>query len=62
MQVPVLESVQVDFLLQVRRGDLSPVDSMQRDMLMKIMDTALNLIIEKGYLVKKQVIINGVMT
>jgi len=62
VQVQVPESVQVDFLLQVRKGDLALVSMKELAILMKDMDTMLKSIIERGYLVEKKVILLGVMT
>ncbi len=62
MLVLVLESAQVDFSLQVRKADLALISMKEQDILMRIMDTALKVIINKGYLVRKRVISNGVMT
>ncbi len=61
MLVVVLESVQVDFHLRVRKADLGPVSTKEADTLMRIMDDALKVIIGKGYLAQRRVIFNGVM-
>ncbi len=60
MVVLVLESIQVDFLLQVRKADLARISMKEQDTLMKIMDIALKVIINKGYLVQKRLISSGV--
>ncbi len=62
MQVQVLESAQVDFRLQVRKADLALISMKEQDMLINAMDTVVSRIIDKGYLVRKEVIFNGVMT
>ncbi len=58
----VLEFQQVAFHLQVRKADLAQISMKEQDMLMKTMDTALNRIINKGYLVTRKQILIGVMT
>jgi len=60
VQVP--ELVQVNFLLQVRRADLALVSMKELDTLMKDMALAMKVITSRDYLVKSQVIIDGVMT
>ncbi len=62
MPVQVQESVQVDFLLQVRKADLGLMSMRQVDILMKDMDSVLKLIIDRGYLVEPRVTFVGVMT
>ncbi len=55
------EFLQIDFLLQVRKGDLSLLSQMQLDSLMKTMVTVQNRIINKGYSARVKVTIDGVM-
>ncbi len=56
------ELVQVVFHLRVRKEGLALLSMKELDTLMKTLDTALNRIINKGYLVNKQLTLNGVMT
>ncbi len=62
MPVQVLESAQVDFLLQVRRADLALISMKEHDILMKLMDTVAKAITDKGYWVQKRVMYVGVTT
>ncbi len=62
MLVQVLESAQVDFLLQVRKGDLALISMKEHDILMKLMDTVAKAITDKGYWVQKRVMYVGVTT
>jgi len=59
VQVP--ESVQVNFHLQVRKADLALVSMKELVTLMKDMERAMKVITSRDYLVKTQVIIDGVM-
>ncbi len=61
MLVQVLELVQVNFLLQVRKADLVVMSMRERDILTRHMVDAMNLIIAKGYSVRIQTTFDGVM-
>ncbi len=56
------EYIQVSFHLTVRKGDLSVLSMKECDMVYRDMAMILNLIIEKGYLVTVQMMLDGVMT
>ncbi len=58
-QVPAL--VQVSFHLRVRRADLALVSTKELVILIDNMDTIQRAIIDKGYLVKIQMILDGAM-
>ncbi len=60
--MPVPELAQVDFLLQVRKADLSLLSMRELVILMRDMVIVQNLIIARGYLVKVQVTSSGVTT
>ncbi len=62
MQAQVPELAQVSFHLQVRRADLVVISMSQLGILMSNMDTMQKAIIDKGYLVEIQMIIDGGMT
>ncbi len=62
MPVQVLALVKVSFHLQAQRADLAVISMSQLDILMNNMDTIQRAITDKGYLVKIQMIIDGVTT
>ncbi len=53
--------VQVNFHLQVRKADLAVMSMKGLDILMNDMVNVTNLIIDRGYLVKIQLMLDGVM-
>ncbi len=62
MLVQGLGLVQVDFHLQVRKVDLALISMKGLDILMKHMAIEQSRIIDKGYLVKVRMTLDGVMT
>ncbi len=60
MLVQVQGLVQVSFNLQVRKADTTVLSTTQLAILIDNMDTMQRNIISKGYLVKAQMIVDGV--
>lgn len=61
MLVQVLGLVKVAFHLQIQRADLVVMSTSQLDILINNMDTIMKAIIDKGYLAKIQMTLDGVM-
>ncbi len=61
MLVQVLEFLQANFRLQVRKVALEPMSTKELDILMSNMATVLNPIIGKDYSVTIQMTLDGVM-